>query len=751
MKTRILITLILVVELLGSSSGQAPGTATRPSPPATPQPSPSPQRPAQSGDEDVVRITTKLVQVDAVITDRNGKLVTDLRPEELQIMEDGRPQKITHFIIITAGNAAGSPVVAVANRSAKTNDRNAPPAPPVILRPEDVRRSMAVVVDDLGLSAESIPYVRRALKKFVDDEMQPSDLVAIIRTGSGIGALQQFTSDKRMLYAAIDRVKWNPNGRSEVSAIRPFQSSAVDDFEGPELTVKKIEGIRDDYFETATLNAIGYVMRGMKEMPGRKSMLLLSDGIRGGGPGGGREEGNSIQDVLLRVADQANRGSVVIYAVDARGLQTLALTAGDNPRVTTASITRNPAGSRDLLTKRRVDFRQTQEGLSSLAKATGGFAILNDNDLNKGIRRVLDDQQSYYLIGYRPDDSTFDAKTGRQKFHSLTLKVTRPGKFIVRMRKGFYGVTDEELAAVAKTPEQQVIKALTSPFGAAEVEVRLTSLFGNNASLGSFLSSMLHVRATDLTFTDEADGWHKAEFDVVAVTFGDNGNVVDQVGRTHSIKVREDAYRRMLQDGFVYTVIVPIKKPGAYQLRVALRDHGSERIGSASQFVEVPDIKSGWLMLSGVLVIGVDPSDLKKPEPSRAGNSVANEGGSQSAEDPEAMDPTNSVAVRQFNRGQFVQYGVSVYNAELDKTAGRPHLQISVRLFHDNRPVLTGEPQEVNSTTAPDPKRVFAAGTIQLGTELAPGEYVLQVIVTDLLADQKHRTATQWIDFEIVK
>src|SRR6201999_861396 len=104
----------------------------------------------------------------------------------------------------------------------KPADKNAPPAPPVRLRPDQVQRTMALVVDDLGLSFESAVLVRRALKKFVDEQMQPNDLVAIIRTGSGIGALQQFTSDKRQLYAAVERVKWNGLGRSGVSAVMPF-------------------------------------------------------------------------------------------------------------------------------------------------------------------------------------------------------------------------------------------------------------------------------------------------------------------------------------------------------------------------------------------------------------------------------------------------------------------------------------------------------------------------------------------------
>lgn len=178
----------------------------------------SQQRPQQ--EEDVVRITTNLVQVDAVVTDKSGRVITDLKPEEVQILEDGRQQRVTHFsYIVTGADSTGSakPIVA---------DKNVPPVP-TRLKPEDIRRTMAIVVDDLGLSFQSTYYVRRALKKFVDEQMQPGDLVAIIRTAGGMGALQQFTADKRQLYAAIDRIKYYLGGRGAVGAFAPIGSNSL--------------------------------------------------------------------------------------------------------------------------------------------------------------------------------------------------------------------------------------------------------------------------------------------------------------------------------------------------------------------------------------------------------------------------------------------------------------------------------------------------------------------------------------------
>ncbi|HKQ99421.1 MAG TPA: VWA domain-containing protein, partial [Pyrinomonadaceae bacterium] len=198
MKRRSALALILVLSLLTAAFGQ------QPSPPAPVQ-----QEPQQEDDNEVVRITTNLVQLDAVVTDKQGKLVTDLLPEEVEIFEDDRPQKITNFSYISTESGTAQPVLTTKSGPA---DKNAPPVPPVRLRPEQVRRTIALIVDDLNLSFVSTYYVRRALKNFVEKQMQPGDLVAIIRTAGGMGALQQFTSDKRQLQAAIERVKFSFQG-----------------------------------------------------------------------------------------------------------------------------------------------------------------------------------------------------------------------------------------------------------------------------------------------------------------------------------------------------------------------------------------------------------------------------------------------------------------------------------------------------------------------------------------------------------
>ena len=153
--------------------------------------------PTPNGDEDVVKITTHLIQVDVTVTDKNGKVVHDLKPEDFEIYENGQKQKISNFSFVSS-----------TRETTATADRPSGKKPQVVLpsaptRPEQVHRTIAMIVDDLSMSFESVYYARSALKKFVDEQMQTGDLVAIIRTGGGMGALQQFTTDKRQLHAAI--------------------------------------------------------------------------------------------------------------------------------------------------------------------------------------------------------------------------------------------------------------------------------------------------------------------------------------------------------------------------------------------------------------------------------------------------------------------------------------------------------------------------------------------------------------------
>lgn len=693
-------------------------------------------------DNDVVKISTTLVQIDVTVTDRDGKVVKDLKPGDFEIYENGKKQDITNLSFVSAGTVSNQPAA-----KPKTNDKNIIPPPPVVnLRPEQIRRTIALVVDDLTLSFESTYYIKRALKKFVDEQMQDGDLVAIIRTGGGIGALQQFTSDKRQLYAAIEKVRWNMLGNGGVGAFAPIEATPLEQAKanGAEVSDEQLAAekdfnnnstnFREDVFATGTLGAINFVVRGMNDLPGRKSIMLLSDGFQlFAADKDGFNNSTRVLDSLRKLVDLANRSSVVIYTMDARGLQTLGFSAEDN----TSAL--SPEAIEQRLSDRRDKLFDTQEGLNYLAQQTGGIAIRNNNDLSGGIRKILDDQ-SYYLIGYQPDSETFDPKSVR--FNKLEVKVNRKD-INVRYRSGFLGVTNDKIKTVdGGTPYQQIMTALTSPFAANDIALHLNTLFGNSTKQGAFIRSLLFVSGKDLKFTDEPNGIHKAVVDIMAISFGDNGVPVDQISQTYTINLKDKEYQTFISKGFVYNFTFPIKKPGAYQMRVAIRDHATKKVGSANQFVEVPNVKKNFLMLSGIILENLT-FDQWTNQTQNTQTKIADKVAAQT-------DPLTDTALRQFKRGTVLRYGFEIYNAK-SNAGQKPQLMFQTRVFRENKLIFEGKQKPMDDLTLIDEQSGKYSAAMNLGTEMATGDYVLQIVVTDAQAKGKSKIATQSVQFEIVE
>jgi len=701
---------------------------------------------------DVVRTDINLVQIDVVVTDKAGKQVIDLKPEDFEVSEDGKKRQVTHFSYIATGSATANQGETAPNP--RDSKKAGEPVKPARLKREQVRRTVALVVDDLGLSYESFGFARKALMKFVAEQMQPNDMVAILRTSAGVGVLQQFTSDKRQLHAAIERVRWNPTGRGGLNPGGSMNeaSNGAPNRDSIQFT-EEAEEKRAGMYSVGTLGTVNAIIKGMGEMPGRKSIVLISEAFELSDA-----QGRNVQLVqaMRRITDEANANSVTIYTIDASGLQSHTFTASDTvagyhsmsnlaspgvmttppprtlPRVDSMTAraeadTSNPfrrLGT--LLTMRELQAGETHTVLSYLAQRTGGLFEHNRNDLGRSIERIMQDQQGYYLIGYRPDESTIAAK-GTRRLHDLKVKVKRSG-VKVRSRAGYLGVNYENREQRPRTRNEQLKAALTSPFVSGDINVRLTSLFGDEPNGGgNYLRSLLHIDAKDLQFTKAADGTRTAELDMVAVAFGDNGQVVNQLNYPQTVHVATDAdYQRILDNGLVYILNVPLKKGGPYQMRVVVRDAASEHTGAAMQFVEAPELTNNRLALSGIVL------------------SSAAEADKTSATE---QDIKSGPAVRQLRQGSMLDYRFLIYNAQ---ASGTKAVEMQMRLLREGKPVFMGKVVPVDVNKQPAPKRISTGGRLRLGADLTPGNYVLHVAVKNTTNPKKPLIASQWIDFEIV-
>jgi len=408
-----------------------------------PQPSATPAAIARP----VIRISTDLVQIDAVITDKDGKSVVDLRPEDFEVFEDGKKQNVTHLRYVAAGPSAGAGV-------------GMPTTPSEAGEP----RNFVFVIDNLGLSLEGTARARKLVQSFVTKSLQPRDRAAIIETSARSGGTFALTSDPQLLSEAAGRIHHIVWGRAGLGS-----------FGGRQLDLTS----RHDQLVLDSLAVLKTTIDGLRALPGRKSVILVSDGLTSrisidmdrllqrftATPLDSLYGDTSLHAALRALTDLANRASVVIYTLDSTGLQASG-SFGGGQRLMTGSIrnqtntatvgdvrdddgllvTGNSA-SRDFLVRSAV--RTTREdSLIEIAEQTGGLAVFSTNDLRGGLARIVDDLSGYYLIGYVPDSATFGSSSDQPRFHEVKVEVKRGG-LKVRSRKGFYGVTDEVLAQAA--------------------------------------------------------------------------------------------------------------------------------------------------------------------------------------------------------------------------------------------------------------------------------------------------------------
>jgi hypothetical protein len=235
--------------------------------------------------------------------------------------------------------------------------------------------------------------------------------------------------------------------------------------------------------------------------------------------------------------------------------------------------------------------------------------------------------------------------------------------------------------------------------------------------------SSFHLNAKDMTFTP-VNGRQQASLDLHGVIFGDNGRIVQQRTQGATISLAQADYELALSYGMQLTFDMPVKRPGAYQVRIAARDRASSRIGSAGQFVAVPNLDNKKTAISGVVLgVGTDSTQTQ----------------------------LYNAGARRFSRNTGVYFGFMIYNATNESGALR-NLVMQTKLFRDGKSVYSGPEAPVKAApNQPDLSRVFASGVVRLAPDLEPGNYYLQVTVTEIGVKDKVPPMVQWVDFEVQK
>jgi VWFA-related protein len=655
---------------------------------------------AQTPRPPTFRVDANLATLDAVVVGEDGRHLTDLTLDDFEVFERGKPAPIRQAIYVGPDRAMPAPSPAGAGVEGGA----------LSARAGDTGRLLAIVIDDLGLSFESVERVRGVLKGFVNGGIDAGVRIAIVHTSGSGGAPQSFTTDRRILDAAVDRVRYLARSRAGQSSFEPVRSMEP----GPNplaprqaLTLRDLaddtDEVRQEASSTGSVGALQALLRGLAPWPGRKSVLFVSEGFDVGLTGADGREGRTRErrggtfDAFARVVETANRSGVVLYALNPAGLLQTATSAQDLFRadeLTPTQLTELVSGE---TRRRQAQLASTQASLLALAEQTGGVAVVDSNGLAAGLSALADDMRGYYLIGF---DTKLDAKASWSP-NDVQLRVKRPGA-TVRARRGLFGPANGPTRPAPGG--DALVAAALSPFDMGAIDVKVSSLFGYDAKTGSFVHAALLVDPAGVTFSDTGDGRSQASVTLLVVAIGEDGVPVARIRRQVAMKLTPDDFRGVQQSGLRYSARVAIEKPGGYQVRVAIQDDLQKTIGTSTQFVDVPQAGKGHVAMSGLAVVDVHKT---------------------------------------FKTGDEVIYAAELYDGR-DK---RGDLLTRTTLLRDGHQVFTGATRPIGGGAPGRPNEPTPVnGSITLGRDVTPGPYTLHVTVID--ADGRE-AASQWADLNV--
>ena len=564
--TAVFVTSVTTATLLGQGQGQPP----------------APQQPPLT-----FRAEINYVEVDARVLDQQGKFITGLKPEDFEVLEDGRAQKVSAFSMVNIPlERVERPLFA--SRPVEPDVRNN-------LQGADGRIYL-IVLDDLHTNALRSTLTKTAAKMFIERYVGANDLAAVIHTGGTTNGNQDFTNNQRLLLQAVDRFMGRKLRSSTLNKIDDYQRRAGTPLAGD--PAQDFEDKERGFQARASLDTVRNLANYLGNIRGRrKAIVMFSEGIDYNiydimsMNNTGNTEASSVIDATKDMIAAATRANVAVYGIDPRGLGA----SFDN----FAEIQSFPDDTSLGLNQSALfnEVRLAQDSLRTMSDETGGFAVVNRNDFANAFQRIVDDNSSYYMLGYY---STNDRRDGRFRKIEVRLK-NRPG-LVVRARKGYVaprGRVPETKAATAKdAPSPELKEALESPLPLPALPLAITAaVFKGAASKGSVVISTF-VHGGSLPFIEEK-GLFKNDLEVVAIATDDKGKSFTTDRNTVNLVMKPDTANRVKATGF--RVIQSLElAPGRYLLRAAVKESNTRKAGMVSFDLEVPDFTKAPLTISDI-------------------------------------------------------------------------------------------------------------------------------------------------------
>lgn len=575
-----------------NSAAQTPPAAPNPTTTTNPQAEPGPasaqaqydRAATQPGGQGTYRLSVNanIVLTNVVVRDKKtGAVVKGLKASDFTILENGKPQRVSSFDFQNVDEAAVLAEKTTVMGKASVADlleRN------MAANTQQLRDHRLIVMffDLSSMQDEDIDRAVDAGLKYVNTQMQPADLVALVSLSTGLSLDQDFTADKGTLLRGLARY----NGTDPTG----FANGNTGTSEGTSDDASSFVADDSEYNSLNTdreLLAIRQIARSLERVDQRKSMLFFSGGLT--------RNGIENQASLRAATNAAARANLAIYSVDTRGLQALP-PVGDASR---GSLRGTSAYSGAAVQGQFNANFNSQETLATLSTDTGGKAFFDSNDFGPAFQQVQRDTEAYYILGFH---STDDRRDG--SFRHLTVKLNR-SDVRLEYRPGYYAPADFQHQ---KTEDRELAlqQQLKSDLPATDVALYLQALYfraGDSAHGNTlFIPVSLIVPGSQIPFTRsrgrEGDR-DKATLDILGQVRNAQGIAVGNVRET--VKLALDQAQQVSRRNIQYSTGF-VLAPGRYHLKFVVRENETGNLGSFETDLNVPDLHKSAVKLSSVVL-----------------------------------------------------------------------------------------------------------------------------------------------------
>jgi len=534
------------------------------------------QQQAQQTGEGTFRLSVNanIVLTNVIVRDKKtGAVVEGLKESDFTVVEDKKPQQLISFDYQNVDEAAVLAEKTTAGGRASVADlleRNFA-ADPKALKDH---RLIVIFFDLSSMQDEDIDRAVDAADDYVNKQMQPADLVALVSMSTGLTMDQDFTSDKAALLRGLAKY----NGTDTTG----FANGTTGSTDGTSDDTTAFAADDSEYNSLNTdreLLAIRAISKSLERVDQRKSMLYFSGGIT--------RNGIENQASLRAATNEAAKANLAIYSVDARGLQALP-PVGDASK---GSLRGNSAYSGSAATAQLSANFGSQETLSTLSTDTGGKAFFDSNDFAPAFQQVQHDTEAYYILGFRSTNQKRDGS-----FRHLTIKVAR-NDVRIEYRPGYYAPADFQHQRT-EDRELALAEQMRSDSPATDVAVYLEALFFRESENSYFIPVSLIVPGSQIPFVVGGDR-DKATLDIVGQVKDAQGIVVGNVRET--VKLAVDASQQVKHKNIQYSTGFTLA-PGRHHLKFVVRENQTGNMGSFETDIQVPDLKKSALKLSSVVL-----------------------------------------------------------------------------------------------------------------------------------------------------